>query len=270
MRIDNINAMNAWRILSIHQMRSNLLMSQLASGNRLVNASVDAAGMAISKRLAAQVRGYNQALNNIFDGIGALRTAEGAMGSITNNLQRIRELTVQASNGTLTEEERYAIQQEINQLAEEIDRTARTTEFNNQRLLTGEYTDRTFQTGPNPNQQMTVSLPDMRAEALGLNEIDVTTQEGARNALEHIDEIMERVNTERARVGAYANRLESAARNVANAMTNVTASLSGIEDMDMARGIMDLIRINIMRQSTTAILAQANLNQNNVLNLLGI
>jgi len=153
---------------------------------------------------------------------------------------------------------------------EEIDRTARTTEFNDQRLLTGEYTERRFQTGANPNQQMTVSLPDMRVEALEIDNLDVTTQEGAQNALERIDEVIERVNSERARVGSYINRLESAARNVANAMTNVTASLSGIEDMDMARGIMDLVRINIMRQSTTAILAQANLNQNNVLNLLGL
>ena len=270
MRIDNINSLNAWKMLVSHQMRTNLLMNQLASGNRLVNASVDAAGMAVSRRLAAQVKGYNQALNNIFDGIGALRTAEGAMGSITNNLQRIRELTVQAANGTLTPEERMAIQQEINQLTEEIDRTAQNTEFNNQKLLTGEYTDRVFQTGANPEQQMRVSLPDMRAESLGLNDIDVTTEEGAQNTLNRIDEIMENVNTERARVGAYANRLETAARNVANALTNVTASFSRIEDMDMARGIMDLVRINMMRQSTTAILAQANLNQNNVLNLLGI
>lgn len=270
MRVDGTNGLNLWRNLLINQNRTQLLLNQLSTATRLTSANVDAAGMAVAQQLRSRVEGYQQALSNIYDGIGMLRTAEGGMGSITSNLQRLRELAVQASNATLTAEDRAAIQGEAQSILEEINRTVNTTQYNNRNLLNGEFQNVELQVGPSPSDQLTVSIPDLSTEALGLNEVNLQSAEESQNVISRIDQAMERVSSSRSIVGSFVNRLERSAENVANALTNVTASLSTIEDMDMARGVLDLVRLNILRESNLAVTAQANnLSRNNILRLLG-
>ncbi|MDI3516139.1 MAG: flagellin [Thermotogota bacterium] len=270
MRVDGTNGLNLWRNLLINQNRTQLLLNQLSTATRLTSANVDAAGMAVAQQLRSRVEGYQQALSNIYDGIGMLRTAEGGMGSITSNLQRLRELAVQASNATLTAEDRAAIQGEAQSILEEINRTVNTTQYNNRNLLNGEFQNVELQVGPSPSDQLTVSIPDLSTEALGLNEVNLQSAEESQNVISRIDQAMERVSSSRNIVGSFVNRLERSAENVANALTNVTASLSTIEDMDMARGVLDLVRLNILRESNLAVTAQANnLSRNNILRLLG-
>ncbi|RKX45141.1 MAG: flagellin [Thermotogae bacterium] len=269
-RVDGTHGLNLWRNLLANQNRAQLLINQLSTATRLTSARVDAAGVSIAQQLRAQVEGYQKSLGNIYDGIGALRTAEGGMESITNNLQRLRELAVQSANSTLTAQDRAAIQEEARAILEGINQIVNTTQYNETRLLTGEFQNVELQTGPSPSNKLTVSIPNLSPEALGLNELDLQTREGAQNAIEKVDQALRTVASTRGTAGAFVNRLERSAESVANALTNVTASLSIIEDMDMARGIVELVRLDLLRESNLAITAQAsNLSRNNILRLLG-
>ncbi len=276
MRINGVSGLWAWtRLNGINRSLMNV-MEQLSTGRRIPRAAFDVAGLAIANRLRAQVEGFTRAYDNIQYGINLLNTAEGGMASIQYRLQRMRELAVQAANGTLTEADRAALQQEFEQLRQGIAETARNTQYNNQSVLQG-YSG-TFQTGANEGQTMNVELPNMNPEnitatvgdrTVNLNELNIATQEGAQQAIEALDQMINQVSEARANVGAYVNRLEAGARNVVNTMINTTAAQSRIEDMDMARGVMEQIRLQLLRNFTVGVLAQSNVNTASVLRLLG-
>jgi len=276
MRINSVSGLWAWTRLNQINRSMVGVMEQLSTGRRIPRAAFDVAGLAIANRLRAQVEGYTRAFDNIAYGINLLNTAEGGMASIQDRLQRMRELAVQAANGTLTEADRAALQAEFEQLRRGIAETARNTQYNTQNVLQG-YTG-TFQTGANEGQTMNVEIPAMSPENLtanvdgtpvNLNELNINTPEGAQQAIEALDQMINQVSEARSRVGAYTNRLEAAARNVANTIVNTTASQSRIEDMDMARGVMEQIRLQLLRNFTAGVLAQSNVNVRGVLGLLG-
>ena len=267
MRINNVNALWAWRNLQNTQRLLSTTMETLITGSRIPRASFDASGLTISQRLKALIRGYETALNNIYNGIGLLRTAEGGLGSITEALQRMRELAVQSSSGTLTEAERAALQQEFEQLRQGISEVVKNTNYNTINVLSGEVQNMQIQTGPTEGETLSITIPNMSPEALGLNELDISTIENAQSAITRIDEILENVSQVRSNVGSWMNRLEYAARNIGNYYVNTMSSLSTLEDADIARRILELTRLQIIRQSNLAMLGQANINNQSVLRL---
>lgn len=267
MRINNVNALWAWRSLQNTQKLLFTTMETLITGSRIPRASFDASGLTISQKLKALTRGYETALNNIYNGIGLLRTAEGGLGSITEALQRMRELAVQSSSGTLTEAERAALQQEFEQLKQGISEVVKNTNYNTINVLSGEVQNMQIQTGPTEGETLNITIPDMSPEALGLDELDISTIENAQSTITRIDEILENVSQVRSNVGSWMNRLEHAARNIGNYYVNTMSSLSTLEDADIAKQILELTRLQIIRQSNLAMLGQANINNQSVLRL---
>lgn len=400
MRINhNIAALNAYRQLAANQALGNKSLEKLSSGLRINRAGDDAAGLAISEKMRGQIRGLDQAVRNAQDSISLIQTAEGALNETHSILQRMRELAVQAANDTNTAADRQAIQDEINQLANEIDRIANTTEFNTKKLLNGEVvgvvaekkgtysiqansaaalsvsaatsasniankgivngaititriseatngeaayefrdslgniiasakitvdtTSNFFafasnviasgasvrfeiddfakfksgdsftiilnkhvagstdtskaiatQIGANSGQNMFIGISDMRAEALGIkdssgNTVNVTDKYGANAVISTINNAIEKVSTERSKLGAIQNRLEHTINNLGTASENLTASESRIRDVDMAKEMMEFTKMSILQQAATAMLAQANQQPQIVLQLLG-
>ena len=276
MRISGVSGLWAWtRLERVNRSLMNV-MEQLSTAKRIPRSSFDAAGMAIANKLRAQIEGLSRALDNAAYGMNLLNTAEGGMESIQQNLQRMRELAIQASNGTLTESERAALQEEFNQLRQQIAQTARNTNYNGQVVLQGYNAQ--IQTGPNEGETMNVNIPAMNPENLqatteegtvNLNDLNIQTQEGAQRAVKALEDMINQVSEARSNVGAYVNRLSSSIRNTANAMVNATSSLGRIEDMDMARGVLMRTRLMLLRNFTTGVLSQSMLNMRNVMNLLG-
>ncbi|MED1489869.1 flagellin [Bacillus smithii] len=387
----NIAALNTLNRLNIATGAQSKSMEKLASGLRINRAGDDAAGLAISEKMRAQIRGLDQATRNAQDGISLIQTAEGALNETHSILQRMRELAVQAANDTNTDADRNEIQKEINQLVSEIDRIGNNTEFNTKKLLNGDldvtftkagtntdklmtvttddasfvngtqfkvtqtltYADEsstglndgafqqidiklydaagttslgtvsftkaeldagtttkdltlstgqkitigvdetvssttgnglgtessqdtltvsndalTFQIGANEDQNLKLALKDMRATALGVNAIDVTTQSGANSAVTTINNAIEKVSAERAKFGAYQNRLEHTINNLGTSSENLTAAESRIRDVDMAKEVMEQTKSSILAQAAQAMLAQANQQPQGVLQLL--
>ncbi|MCD6450444.1 MAG: flagellin [Thermotogaceae bacterium] len=275
MRINNVSSL--WNLSRLRDVNRSLqkVMNQLSTGKRIPAAGYDAAGIAIANKLRAQIEGFSKALDSIAYGQNLLNTAEGGISSIQDNLQRMRELAVQAANGTLTDSERTALQEEFNQLRQQIRQTAQSTQYNTINVLQGYNGE--IQTGANEGQSMEVNIPNMNPENLtanlngtsvNLNDINISTQQGAQQAIEAIDQMINQTSGVRSSIGAYTNRLEHAMNNVANAITNMTSALSTIEDMDMAKGIMEQVRLQLLSNVTTSIMAQSRVNSANVLNLL--
>ncbi len=276
MRINSINGLWAWTRLERINYSLRNVFQQLSTGKRIPTARFDAAGIAIANKLRAQVGGLYKAFDNAAYGINLLNTAEGGLAGIQGNLQRMRELAVQAANGTLTEEERAALQEEFEQLRSQIGQTAQNTEYNTIKVLQG--FNGQFQIGPNSGQTLNVEIPNVNPENLqanvegtpvNLNDLNITTQEGAQQAVEALDQMINQISENRANIGAYTNRLEHGMQNLGNAIVNTTSALSTIEDMDMARGVMEQVRLQLLRNVTTGVLAQSRVNMSNVLNLLG-
>jgi len=377
MRIaNNIMALNAHRQLTINHDMAAKAMERLSSGLRINRAGDDAAGLAISEKMRGQVRGLRMAQKNAQDAISLIQTAEGALQESHAILQRMRELAVQAANDTNTNADRFEIQKEINQLAEELTRIGNTTEFNTMKLLNGSYNGR-FHIGANANQYIDVSINDMRAESLGVvatarvqtvdagttnmdaeknqgldnlkggsyvvdvaadgtvtlyangknigkgtlqdgaESVDITvedtsylvdsdnktitigiedtgvdtvatdpgqitinvleagqgisvmTQKDADAAITKIQAALDRVSAERSKLGAYQNRLEHTIANLGVSAENLQAAESRIRDVDMAAEMMNFTKYQILQQASTAMLAQANLAPQSVLQLLG-
>lgn len=268
MRINNITGMYAWQRLLEIQQNSTKVMNQLSSGTVLPQINVSNA--AIAEKIRSQLEGYRKAMDNVYNAIGTLNTAEGGIGSITENLQRMRELAVQASNGTLTDSDRAALQEEFNQLLRGIDETVRNTEYNTMKVLNGDVNNLNVQTGANEGQNLEITIPNLNTEGLGLKDLEISTIEGAQSALKAIDSAIENVSSVRSKIGAWTNRLEHSAENLANTMLNLTSSVSNIEDTDMAKLILEKVRLDILRQSTIGIMSQSNVSNINVLRLLGI
>lgn len=284
MRINNnVMALNAHRQLAANQAASSKSMEKLSSGFRINRAGDDAAGLAISEKMRGQIRGLRQAMRNAQDGISLIQTAEGALNETHAILQRMRELAVQAATDTNTDKDRQAIQDEIDQLAEEITRIANTTEFNTQNLLGVGFTA-TFHIGANQGQSIKLEIGKMDAKTLGVaagtaadadnpatvsQGITVTTQADADNAITAINSAIETVSAERSKLGAIQNRLEHTIANLGTSAENLQAAESRIRDLDMAEEIMAFTKNNILQQAATAMLAQANMAPQSVLQLLG-
>ncbi|HHV93876.1 MAG TPA: flagellin [Firmicutes bacterium] len=274
MRImNNIMALNAHRQLAINQNAAAKSMEKLSSGLRINRAGDDAAGLAISEKMRGQIRGLRQAARNAQDGISLIQTAEGALNESHAILQRMRELAVQSANDTNTNVDRAELQKEVEQLIEELDRIAQNTEFNTQILLDGTFRGKVIHIGANSGQTLTIDIEDMSASGLAVDGIDISSQDGdgdgADSAITTIDTAIEKLSSERAKLGAWQNRLEHTIANLNNTAENLQAAESRIRDVDMAEEMMTFTKYQILQQASTAILAQANLAPQSVLQLLG-
>ena len=269
----NIMSLNAQRHLSRTQMDMATTIQQLSSGLRINSAKDDAAGLAVSEGMTAQIRGLGVAIRNANDGISLAQTAEGALGQITDNVQRIRELAVQAANDVMGAAERDHIQKEVDELTAEIDRIVTTTEFNGQKLLDGSTATLNIQVGPNGTDQIAVALTDISAiNAKGAaGTIDITGADGtnAVAAIANLDLDLDAVVGHRATLGAVQNRFESVIQNLTNYSENLTAARSRIMDTDFAAATAEMTRNQILTQAGTSMVAQANQVPQGVLSLLG-
>lgn len=266
----NVASLTAQRSLAKSSGELATALQRLSSGLRINSAKDDAAGLAISERLTTQVRGYNQAIRNAGDGISLAQTAEGGMDAITNSLQRMRELAVQAANFSNTTADRTAINSEFAQLKTEIDRVSSQTKFNTRGLLDGTFTAATFQVGANQGETISVdAITNMGATALGLTAAtDVTTAANATTAIGAIDTALTTVTSARANLGASINRFEQTVSNLRVTVENLSAARSRIQDADFAAETAALTRVQILQQSGMAVLSQANAIPQGVLSLL--
>lgn len=272
MRINtNISALNSWRNLSVTGNLMAKSLEKLSSGYRINRAADDAAGLAISEKMRSQTSGLKQAARNAQDGISLIQTAEGALNESHAILQRMRELTVQAGNGTNTAEDLQKIQEEITNLVAELDGIATRTQFNGINLLNSAATTINLQIGANADQTLEVKIGAMAAADLGVNVIDVTgfTANPFDTQLGLMDTAISAVSSERSKLGAYQNRLEHTINNLQTADENLTAAESRIRDVDMALEMANFTRHQILQQAGTAMLAQANVSTQSVLKLLG-
>ncbi|MDD4264082.1 MAG: flagellin [Firmicutes bacterium] len=271
MRINNnIMALNAHRQLGVNQASGAKSMEKLSSGMRINRAGDDAAGLAISEKMRGQIRGLTQASRNAQDGISLIQTAEGALNETHSILQRMRELAVQSANDTMTADDRGEIQKEVTDLIAELDNIGSTTQFNTQALLDGTFSGKKIQIGANSTESLEITIADMQAAALGVDAIDLGTDAATSDtAIGTIDGAIKLVSDERAQLGAKQNRLEHTINNLGTTTENLQAAESRIRDVDMAAEMMEFTKSNILNQAATAMLAQANMAPQSVLQLLG-
>ncbi|QQG66000.1 flagellin domain-containing protein [Desulfobulbus oligotrophicus] len=269
----NIASLNAQRHLNANQTNLAKSMQRLSSGLRINSAKDDAAGLAISDRMTAQIRGLNQAVRNANDGISLAQTAEGALQETTNLLQRIRELAVQSANDTNSEEDRASLQAEVVQNLEEIDRIANNTTFNGRKLLDGTAPTMTFHVGADSgdSQKIEVTIGSATASDLNVDAISIAdSSDGgdADAAITAVDAALATVDEIRGNLGAYQNRFESTIANLSNVSENLAAARSRILDADIAQETSEMTKNNILQQAGVSILAQANQNPQLALSLL--
>lgn len=248
-------------------------IEKLSSGLRINKAGDDAAGSAISSQLTAQEQGLKQANRNANDGVSLIQTAEGAMGEMTGIVQRMRELSVQASNeGTMDTTERGYLDQEFQLLESELDRIVNVTEYNGQKLVDGNVSAGvSFQVGMNNtgNDRISVSIANSSSTSLGLNDEGLTTAAGAQKAIAALDTALQTINTTRGTLGATQNRLEVTMSNLANMHENAASANSRIKDVDVAEESASFTRSQILSQAGTSMLAQANSLPQSALSLIG-
>jgi flagellin len=269
----NLSSLNAQRHLNNSQNSLSVSMQRLSSGLRVNSAKDDAAGMSISTGMDSQIRGMKVAIRNANDGISLSQTAEGALGNMTESLQRMRELAVQAANGTYNTEDRAALTAEFSQLQEEITRVTKNTKFNNVALFDGTATDFAFQVGAGTDTNLDVvkvTTANLTSGALNTaattgSLTDATTALDAVNA---IDAALKEVSTTRSTFGAAQNRLAAVTTNLASSVENTSAAQSRIIDADYAEESANLSRAQILQQAGNAMLAQANQMPQQVLKLL--
>lgn len=286
MRINtNVSAMTTLRYLNQATDAKSSALTKLSSGSRINSAADDAAGLAVSEKMKAQIGGLTQAQSNAQDGVSLIQTAEGGLSQIQTMLDRMRDLAVQSSNGTLGTDDRKAIDKEFGDLKDEITRIAGTTQFNNKNLLgtkdAATPTTFTFQVGANANQTLSVKISAMNAKALELDSkidivasqtitVDNTTADikSANAAITAIDKAIATVTTQRSTLGATQNRLNYAISNLETSNENLSEANSRIRDVDMAQEMTQFTKDNILTQAATSMLAQANAMPNSVLTLL--
>ncbi|NCG68315.1 flagellin [Bacillus coagulans] len=265
----NLAALNTLNRLNTATNAQSKAMQKLSSGLRINSAADDAAGLAISEKMRSQIRGLDQATNNAQNGISLLQTAEGALNETHDILQRMRELAVQGANDTNTAEDRDQIQTELNQLMSEIDRIAKTTQFNTQNLLDKKFSA-TLQVGANAGQIITFSISAMNTASLGLltTDIVVATNAKASVAISALDDAIKLVSSQRSKLGALENRLDHTINNLTTSSENLTSAESRIRDVDMAKEMSEETKDSILAQAAQAMLAQANQQPQQVLQLL--
>ena len=280
----NMSALNADRQLGVNNTNVGKDMEKLSSGLRINRAGDDAAGLAISEKMRAQIQGLNQASRNAGDGISFIQTSEGYLQETSDVLLRIRELAVQSSNGIYTSEDRMQIQVEVSQLVDEVDRIASHAQFNGMNMLTGRFAKDTgnntvtssmwLHIGANMDQREQVFIGTMTASSLGIRQVgtgnimSLSTPEQANRNIGVLDAALKQVNKQRADLGAYQNRLEMATKGIDIAAENLQASESRIRDADMAKVSVEYAKDNILTQASNSMLAQANTRGQNVLQLL--
>jgi len=264
----NIPALNAGRILNRSSQALNQSLERLSSGLRINRAADDAAGLAIAENFRSQVLGTQVAQRNAQDGVSLVQTAEGALSETTSILQRIRELAVQAANGTQSTNNREALNQEVMQLLEQIDDIAVDTEFNGIRVLSSPQT-LTLQSGANTSQTLTISVSGAKTTELGVSAVRVSTMATAVSALSTIDTALKSVTSLRGTFGAFQNRLEFTINTLAIQEENSSAAESAIRDANIATETIAFTRNQILVAAGTSVLAQANLVPQTALTLLG-
>ena len=276
-----MSSLYANRVLGISNDGIMKNIEKLSSGERINRAGDDASGLAVSEKMRSQIRGLNQASRNIENGVSFIQTTEGYLQETTDILQRVRELAVQSANGIYSEEDRMQIQVEVSQLVAEVDRIASQANFNGMNMLTGRFGEESadgimqFQIGANMDQSVRVFIGEMTAQSLGLKgaqgedgSISIVDPEQANTTIGTVDAALLKVSRQRAELGAYQNRFEMAANGINIAAENTQAAESRIRDTDMASEIVEYTRNQILTQSGTAMLAQANAQSQNVLALL--
>ena len=270
----NVQSIAAQRHLTNNHEAQNRSLERLSSGQRINRAGDDAAGLAISEKLKASIRSLRQASRNASDGISLVQVGEGAMNEISNILMRMRELSIQSSSDTISDTERGFINKEITGLKEEIDRIANTTEFNGRKLLDGKTGDLDIQIGlnNNPMEDRFVFKSETLATSLnhlGIADVDNSSKESSQQNLAKLDNALTSLNERRAELGALQNRLQSTINNLGIYTENIEAANSRIRDTDMASETSELMRSNILTQSTVSVLGQANNNSSMALKLIG-
>ena len=267
----NMTAMNTNRQLGITNGNLAKSSEKLSSGYRVNRAGDDAAGLSISEKMRGQIRGLEQASTNAQDGISLIQTAEGALNEIHAILQRQRELAVQAANDTNVEADRDAIKSELDQLSQEITRIATQTEFNTMHLLDetgGDGGTFNFQVGANEAQNITVTITNMDAATLGVEDVGVEDYDTATASITTVNDALEAVSKQRSDLGAVQNRLEHTIANADNTAENLQAAESRIRDIDMAEEMVKYSKDTILQQAAQSMLAQANQANQGVLSLL--
>jgi flagellin len=277
----NMSAMFANRMLNTQNQRVENSIEKLASGQRINKGADDASGLAVSEKLRGQIRGLNQAGRNLQNGVSFIQTTEGYLQETQDILHRLRELSVQSANGVYSDEDRLQIQVEVSQLVDEINRIASHAQFNGMNMLTGAFSEDStrimqFQVGANMDQNERVYIGTMTAEALGIqgaqgttDTVSISTPDQANRTIGILDSALQVVSKQRADLGAYQNRFEMASMGIATAAENLQAAESTIRDADMASQMVDYVRNQILVQSGSAMLAQANTQPQSVLQLLG-
>ena len=273
----NMAAINTNRQLGMTTSSLAKSTEKLSSGYRINRAADDAAGLSISEKMRGQIRGLEQASSNAADGVSLIQTAEGALNEIHSIIQRMRELTVQASNDTNVSTDRVAIASELYALTSEITRIADQTEFNTMKVLDGSFADKKLQIGANSGQQISMTIVSMSAELIGLSAGAIGDVVAASDAtsdkitalLDTIDAALSQVSTQRSSLGAIQNRLEHTIANADNVAENLTDAESRIRDVDMADEMVSFSKYNILQQAGQSMLAQANQSTQGVLQLLG-
>jgi flagellin len=277
----NMSAINANKALKFKHWDVNRSMEKLSSGLRINKAGDDASGLAVSEKMRTQIQGLRQAERNTEDGMSFVQTTEGYLNQTSAILQRIRVLAVQSSNGIYTQGDRQLIQVEVSALIDEIDRTASQAEFNKFKLLLGDFSRANpkgsmwFHMGANMHQRERVYIGTMTATGLNLKEAtgkflaNLSTAEDANRTIGLLDDALHKVAKQRADLGAYYNRFETAAKGLMTAYENIQASESRLRDADMAEVMVDMTKDQILVQAGTSMLAQANMKTRTVLQLLG-
>jgi flagellin len=280
----NTSAAFANRQLGVSDRSIQGNIEKLSSGMRINRAGDDASGLAVSEKMRSQIRGLQQASRNASNGVSFIQTTEGYLQSTQDILQRVRELAIQSSNGIYTSEDRMMIQVEVSQLVAEIDRIASHAQFNGMNLLTGRFARETgdnvvtasmyFHIGANMDQRERVYVGTMTAQALGVKSgqeetLSLSSPDEANRSIGILDTALQAVSKQRADLGAYQNRLEMAIKGIDIGAENLQASESRIRDSDMAGQMVEYTKNQILLQANTAMLAQANLRPQSVLQLLG-
>ena len=267
MRINtNLNAMIATNQMSKNTALAGSSMEKLSTGLRITKAGDDAAGLAVSEKMRAQIRGMEQAERNVQDGISMVQTAEGALEEAGNIAQRMRELGVQAGNDTLSDDDRTKVKEELTQLQDEMKKISEETKFNGKKLLNTAGTF-TIQAGAN-SETRTITTADLSSIANGLSTITISSSSQAQSFVENVDKALTSINDARSALGAMQNRLEYTANNLTTSTENLTAAESRIRDVDVAKEMVTLSKLNILNQASQAMVSQAKQQPESVSQLL--
>lgn len=268
----NMSSISAQRVLNVQQKRQEHAAQALASGSRIVSTSDDAAGLAISESLKANIRGVAQARNNAFNAGSALQVSEGGLNEINNILIRMRELGIQAASDNIGEKERGYLNAEVKQLSEEHERIAKTTRFGDKVLLDGSGGEQEYHVGPTSGEENIIKFSlstDARADELGVGGLDISDKSGAREALEKVDRALDKMGSMRANFGSIQSRLNTTTASLDIQYENLSAANSRIRDTDVAKETSEIASASILQNAAISVLSQANTFPQVAMKLIG-